>query len=265
MDTFDYYSAGVDTSPDHVLGVLLQSFNFASLDDARPTNGYERAKALTEGDRSVCTVQWGGNTGEAVQVKASGDSSPDVACVVRREFGDSHRVQRADVRGDYCEDDVWRVLTEWGIHIAKKHRCRTSTSGDWVQGVQGRTLYIGSRQSVAYLRIYEKGKQIGGDPDHVRVELECKPKGAIAGYVAAKLQPLEFWGASLWSQDFSELLLEQRMERIKLGTVWKPSDDERAFQHMLKQYGPVMARLAKLKGTATVLSDIGSAINSVGV
>jgi DNA relaxase NicK len=50
--------------------------------------------------------------------------------------------------------------------------------GDWVNDVQqGRTLYVGKRLSGKFLRIYEKGKQLGGGfsmlyPDWVRVELE---------------------------------------------------------------------------------------------
>lgn len=50
--------------------------------------------------------------------------------------------------------------------------------GDWVNDVEhGRTLYVGKRQSGKLLRIYEKGKQLGGGfstlyPNWVRVELE---------------------------------------------------------------------------------------------
>ena len=61
--------------------------------------------------------------------------------------------------------------------LQKPKTLKTSTVGDWVQGVGGRTLYVGSR-SAFMVRLYEKYKQKGIDTageETIRLELEIKP------------------------------------------------------------------------------------------
>jgi hypothetical protein len=75
-------------------------------------------------------------------------------------------------------------------------RPKIDQRGDWESPERGRTLYIGSRQSVL-LRIYEKGKQlryVKGVPDAslnlTRIEVEAHPQDA-ASFVAHNWTPIE--------------------------------------------------------------------------
>jgi C4-dicarboxylate transporter len=46
------------------------------------------------------------------------------------------------------------------------------------------------------------------------------------------------------------------MERIRLWNVKKVSDDDMAFQYMLKQYGGLLARQIAANGAAYVMAQI---------
>jgi Replication initiation factor len=75
-------------------------------------------------------------------------------------------------------------------------RPKIDQRGDWENPEKGRTLYIGSRQSIL-LRIYEKGKQLASvkgikdaSPHLVRIEVEAHPQDAAA-FIAHNWTPLE--------------------------------------------------------------------------
>lgn len=258
MSSFDYYQASVDASPEHVIPALLERYPHASVDYDRPTNGYERAAVIHRGDIKLCRMQWGGNTGDMTQIRGTGENAPECAAAIR-ELWPVHRLQRADVAEDYSEPGLWEVMSGYGLHVAERFSLKIDQRGDWERNdamSKGRTLYVGSRQSLAYLRIYEKGKEravrSGGgitDPDHVRAEAEIKPQNKDQGYRLATLQPRDFWRCSPWLNQYSTILFQEDMERIRLHTVKKVSDDEMAFRFMLKQYGGVMARLAMANGS----------------
>lgn len=61
---------------------------------------------------------------------------------------------------------------------------QTHVAGDWLAKQKGRTLYVGSRESGKLTRVYEKGKQLGGDAEQfftnwTRIEVEFRNKGRI--------------------------------------------------------------------------------------
>lgn len=266
MSSFDYYQASVDASPEHVIPALHEMFPYSSVDSERATNGYERACVIHRGDSKLVRVQWGGNTGDMTQIRGTGEHAPACASAIRSIWPE-HRLQRADVCEDYSEEGVWETMSDYGLYLADQFALKIDQRGDWQRDDKmgkGRTLYIGSRQSLAYLRIYEKGKEkavrSGGDctdPHHVRAEAEIKPQNKVQGFALAKLEPRDYWRCSPWLNQYSTILFRQNMERIRLHTVKKVSNDEMALRFMLKQYGGVMARLAMenssewLSGTIT--------------
>lgn len=265
MSSFDYYQASVNASPEHVIPALLEQYPHASVDSEKATNGYERAFVVHRGDHKLCRIQWGGNTGEMTQVRGTGEDAPECARAIRLLWPE-HRLQRADVAEDYSEPGVWETMTEYGLYLADQFALKIDQRGDWsrndIMG-KGRTLYVGSRQSLAFLRVYEKGKEkavrSGGeitDPDHVRAEAEIKPQNKVQGYALAKLEPKDYWRCSPWLNQYSTILFRQNMERIRLWTVTKTSDDDMAFAYMLKQYGAVIARQIAANGEGYVMGLI---------
>lgn len=265
MSAFDYYQASVNASPDYVIPAVLERYSMASVDHEKATNGYERACVIHRGDNKLCRIQWGGNTGDMVQVRGTGENAPMCAEVVRDLFP-SHRLQRADVAEDYSEEGVWETMTEYGLYLADQFSLKVDQRGDWarndIQG-KGRTLYVGSRQSLGFLRVYEKGKEravrSGGecvDPNHVRAEAEIKPQNKAQGFALAQLEPRDYWRCTPFLNQYSTILFRQQMERIRLWTVTKKTDDDMAFDYMLKQYKGVIARQMAANGVDYVVNKI---------
>lgn len=258
MSFFDYYQGSVNATPDSVIPAFVERFDFSAVDSAKATNGYERACLIHRGDNKLVTIQWGGNTGDMTQIKGTGQNAAQVAEIIR-ELYPHHRLQRADVAEDYSEPDIFKTLTDHAIYLAEHYKLKLDQRGDWVRGDpmgKGRTLYVGSRQSPAFLRLYEKGKEKAvrsgsecADPDHSRAEIEIKPQNKQQGFALSRLEPRDYWRVTPFLNEYSKILFTTDMERIRLHNVTKLSDDERAFQMMLKQYGNVMARLTMSNGS----------------
>jgi DNA relaxase NicK len=240
---FDWYSASLDDPAQGVVQALLDNFQAASYRPARARNGYTDAAELTFGDTLFASVQWGGNPG--TYVSSTGSNAPAFAAFLRSLYP-VHRVSRADIAIDYDGPGTFDYLDAKLREHAKEYNLRTSLSGDWIDGQHGRTLYLGSRSSPTFLRLYEKGKQLQLDdrPDWTRLELEVKPSNPLSKLHLASAKPAAFFGASKWSAKLATLLGSTPPERVFAGSVRVPSDDERAFLFMLKQYGPLLERLA---------------------
>ena len=54
----------------------------------------------------------------------------------------------------------------------------------------------------------------------------------------------EFWGAAKWTQELVRQVLDMDVRRVEVGSVWRPADDDRAYRHMVSQYGAMLSRLA---------------------
>lgn len=108
-----------------------------------------------------------------------------------RQWGEGHGAWIT--RSDLAHDDhhgafvtIERAV-EWYLSGGFTHSGRTpqtSVDGDWLGKVKGRTLYIGTREGGKLTRIYEKGRQLGGDairyfPNWTRIELELHNKGRV--------------------------------------------------------------------------------------
>lgn len=246
---FDYYTASIEAKPDWVLDHLAGSFECSDVTPTTPKNGYERAYNVVRGDSVLARVQWGGSSvGKRVWASASGDRAPAFAAVVRDEFR-GHNLLRADVAIDYCEPGAWDSLYALGLETADKFGLKVKHVGDYHREQDGRTLYIGSRTSAAMNRIYEKGKQTGGDPDHVRAELELKPQNAKAKQVYAYASPEQMWMATRWTQHVLKVLTgADGMQPAPPGTIRQLTDDERALEFMAKQYGNILRRKLEVLG-----------------
>ncbi|OYY72728.1 MAG: hypothetical protein B7Y40_10905, partial [Gammaproteobacteria bacterium 28-57-27] len=120
---------------------------------------------------------------------------------------------------------------------------------------KARTLYLGSRKSTVQLVIYEKGYEAGGDLNWVRMEVRVFPKGRQKGELVAMWTPKDAFGASRWLCEALEGLGWSSLTPKSIGTVWKPSDDQRARRTMLKQYGAVIRRWADEIGGYESLGD----------
>jgi len=253
---FDWYQAGVVDSPDYILQHLQGAFDLADIEEAKPRNGYTRAARIARGPTTLCEALWGGNTGDRVLVLGTGAHAAPVASLVRSEWPDHHLV-RADVAEDYDEPEAFDILSGMLLNVADQHRLKVTHYGDWHRCENGRTLYVGSRQSPVMARLYEKGleQRVKGyspeaSADWVRFEVEVKPKRNDARKRLAALEPDDYMACSPWTRDVARVLFESSLEAITgLGTIKRMTDDERALSALVKQYGGLLDRLKTGEGS----------------
>lgn len=122
--------------------------------------------------------------------------------------------------------------------------------GDWVNkdDQKGRTLYIGKKQSGKLLRIYEKGKQLGGTfstlySDWVRVELELSNKGRTIPYSVLSLAGQYLAGA------YPALsFLYEIQSKVKTNKKISHLDLDRSLKIVRHQFGAYIFAFNELYG-----------------
>jgi DNA relaxase NicK len=249
---FDCYSATFPVRPELLVQGISGAFPRACIRVERGKSQlrYEKADFLFDGlDELVCGVHHGGSNGPP-HVRVQGFYSPDVATVLRGLWPD-HSVSRADVALDFDSPGTWDTLARVCDRVAREYGLKWQTVGDFREDrdqLSGRTIYVGSRQSPVFIRLYEKGKKAlselrVGDPspslDWCRLELEIKPKRRPIKSAASKWQPQQFWGLSKWSKKMLHSACGVEVERIMM-TARKETDARRAVKHMAVQYRPAM-------------------------
>jgi hypothetical protein len=254
---FDWYGASVDAGVDETLAEVVGAFDMSSPFPARGMWGYERAVTVKRGDTVLATVMWdnrGDSSGESCYVQGTGRHAASVADLVRK-WKPLHRVARADVAEDYAGEGAWDRLSGLSLKVADEFHIDVEHAGDHHRAVKGRSIYVGGRTSVVREICYEKGKQIGGDPNHVRVEVRVRPQGRDAKYRAGQLMPLEYYGASRWSKQLGVYLGQPEVARMSLGTVYRDEDVERSRKALLRQYGPILRGIRDEQGSWGAVGD----------
>ena len=260
---FDWYGASVDAGIDETAGEALGAFPGATLQQGKGRHGFARAVKVERDGSVLAEVLWhnlGRPSDQACYVVGTGQNSPAVAGWLRR-WKPLHRVSRVDVAEDYTGEGTWERLSTLCLEVADKHGIDVEHAGDHHRAVKGRTFYLGGRSSVVREVCYEKGKQIGGDPNHVRMELRVRPGSREAKYQAAQLGASELYGAARWSMELAAHLGHPDIVKRSLGTVYREEDDERAMNWLMKQYAPTLRAKRNELGCWAALGDyIGSKI-----
>lgn len=244
---FDAFVFRVDSDPTEILQ-HIESLEF-SLVPATALYGYRYCYKLELGGSSHGIVQYGGDSvGTGVYVQVMGSHSGRV-----RDFflslGLSCHLLRADVALDFNGSKYFKEISTDLVTLAKSKGLKTSTVGDWVQGVGGRTLYVGSRSSAFMIRLYEKYKQKGINTDGeetIRLEMEIKP------YKHARLESFSLTALQLVSSSAIYSPIYQKYlkltEGITMNNIRKDTDHERALAHMILQYQNTIKKQLTLDG-----------------
>lgn len=172
-------------------------------------HGYRHGLLAKLDDQDLVRILWGGSSGAVLHCEAKGFWTPQWAEFVRSGWPEAHYLTRADVCIDLEEPGAFDKCLEAALDVMRQHNLRESLFGDWNKQEKGRTYALGSRSSLAYLRIYEKGKKDDRSrPDWVRVELEVKPNARMRNIrqKLASMEPTELWGISAWTQDLFQRL-----------------------------------------------------------
>lgn len=236
MARWDWYEATVhDACPSHIVALLQDQHPDSDIGPGRPKHGYLRSAAIVRGDTTLAEVWWDGNPG--VHVYGTAEHSPAVQAALRAGQL-PHKVTRCDSCVDWREVGLFDRLSSAFMAYASENRITISQVGDWYQG-KARTLYLGSKRSPVMLRLYEKGHQMGTDPSWVRLEVVVRPKGSKREVVST-WEPSQAFGASRWLVELLQLIGWDDLEPQSVGTVWRPSDTQRARSALVKQYGAIL-------------------------
>lgn len=238
MASFDQYNATFhEIDPTDVMRVIQQVYPFAVIRPDRAKHGYQVGYVFTQGTESLARVWWQGNPG--IHAICHSHHANRLAPALRT-LG-PHQLTRGDVCEDFNEAGGFDFVAGVAMDYASTHGLVINQQGDWVRG-QARTLYVGSRKSPVMLRLYEKGWLEGADPNWFRLEVEVKPHGSANRYKAATWNPGQFFAASEWLVGLLECLGWDHLVKQSIGTVYRPSDEERARRALAKQYGRIISQ-----------------------
>lgn len=244
---FDAFVFRVDADPFEVLQ-HIESLEF-SLVQAVPKYGYRYCYNLELGGISHGIVQYGGDSvGTGVYVSILGASSGRVRdYFLTLDF--PCYLLRADIALDFNGSKYFKKISKDLVVLAKQKGLKTSTVGDWVQGIGGRTLYVGSRSSTFMIRLYEKYKQKGIDTEGeetIRLEMEIKPykHARLESFTLTALQLVS--SSSIYSPIYQKYL--KLTEGISMSLIRKDTDHEKALAHMIKQYQNTLKKQLAIDG-----------------
>lgn len=224
-------------------------------------NGYAIKFHLVRDDQVIAwaLTEGSGDAAGTHQIEAKGGLSVEVKNALDAVFGpDGYASARRDTCLDVLDDDdlsTFKALDELAQDIAKGRRVQYNRQGQGWLGVPGETMtfYLGARTSPVMIRVYTRGLKTlkeGGqdDPRRIRVEVEVKPGKRAGKDELSRLTDAQLFGCSGWSREFmrrADLLL---VERVRVGTVWQPSDQDRVVFAMLRQYGKVLRGVLEKRG-----------------
>jgi hypothetical protein len=281
---FDYYTATIDAPPQTVLDTLKQlGHEFQDATALARSYRYQQGfKILHDRRGAVATVCMGGN-GSRTLAFASGENTDQFVDLVRSEWTDNHFVTRADAAQDFIEPKSYNKLQKVCKSIAKANRLQFPAVSDELNPTAGRTQYIGSPKSNFRARLYEKGfEQLArmkwhpssiqfqtpdglyvAPDDWVRLELQVRPQGDDAKFLASHSAPEQFWGFSHWTHELASKAMALELERITLRQHKHLANDEK-LRWMCKMYGNALINLHQDVGDwAAVGLTIGEMLQEV--
>jgi len=138
----------------------------------KPRNGY--SLVVSAADRpGLCVMASEPNSPMGVHISWGGSALREVEprSILRQALAADATIRRIDIAIDIPsaapDEDLYNALALGSaITQARSHQLVTSNTG-W-------TIYVGSRTSEKFLRIYDKQAEAGLDHPLTRVELECK-------------------------------------------------------------------------------------------
>lgn len=254
---FDAYCATVRANPLMVIDYLEQGLMDAGFEPSRkdgpPVRFYGSNLLLVDqqGQR-LLSMRHGGRNGFPF-VEAKGPVSPAVAEVLRSHFP-HHAPSRIDSAHDLRGPGVFAQLHALALQFQRRGVRLDYAGAGPENDDRGTTIYLGSRKSEAFLRIYQKGLKHAeemGIPPHaipdalrhwVRVELEFKPGKRPAKERAKSLSPASLWGCSPWIREFATEALSIDAERVQMHER-RESNHDRALRWMCTQYREPLEKL----------------------
>lgn len=236
--------------------------------DPKGRNGYVHHFKLRRDDQIICSALTEG-TGDAAgshQIEAQGHYAAEVKEALDK-IGGAYACARRDTCFDFLDDESYTMFHQ--LAEIGRQMCREGWMGydqvgkGWLVPGETMTFYLGSRHSVAFMRVYLRGLKTikeGGsdDPRRVRVEIEVKPSKKQGKEVLTMLDDHALFGCAKWSKEFMRRAGIEGIDRVKVGAIWKPTDEDKAIHHLMTQYGGLLRELLGRhgpEGLARIITD----------
>jgi hypothetical protein len=265
----DWYQGTIQSSAEHVTGELLHAYGlFSELAPYKAQHNYYHGAELRVRGEPQLHIFHGGNGG-GTHFRASGYEARQAHSLITRLFPNNLKISRIDDAIDYIADDAWDSLYRIVMPLIEKHGLTYECVGDWIKGENGRTLYIGSRNSERRICMYEKGKEQrqkktnpDADPNWVRLELRTQPHKRNKKAVA-QLSPPELWASARWTHDLAQRLGNSELERTHLTAKTASQNPE---YWLIRNYGNLLAtKLGHLGSPEALGREIASLLAKHGI
>lgn len=269
MARFDWYQATIPAPTDDVLEAMLGLAVAPALRHERGVHGYAHRTVLADAGGPVAAL-WHGGSHDYPHAVVSGDGTPAAVELIRATFPD-HAVTRADACEDFDDADAFDRIVPVMLATARDRGVKVDTRGDHLLTREGRTVYLGAASSACRQRLYDKAAELrarfAADPVRLaavpvhltRLEAQVRPQSKPVRQAFAHVEPLAVMGSSAWLCDVWRGVTGMGLQPLKVGSVWRQADDERAWSFLLAQYGALLKRRQLEHGSwACVGEQIGS-------
>lgn len=249
-------------------GMTVQGFiDFLGKLFGRPTGGQERGGLLGFAHRVAIRVYVDGAISEVGSIAYGGDAQrgrwllqltgrgcglvTDWSALQDLLEGLNATLTRLDLAadfmtGEYTLEDAVSMHRDGGFTTTGRPPS-TALAGDWLDGVRGRTLYVGRASNGKMLRVYEKGKELGdfGSP-WVRFEVQLGNRDRVIPLDALTECESIFAGA----YPALAQMVEQAAERIPTTQTEGETTLAHLLHHAKRCYGKLINTLLSVSGVS---------------
>lgn len=268
---WDYASVvvwGIDeTGPDGVdiytreVAEIAQQLG-AEIEPMTPLNGYQEGYQLTRKGELLLQCLTGGTGSACGSSQFIAASTASECYPLLQSRYPRHGVSRLDAAEDYKGEGVYEKLEAMLTRVCGERNVAMSPYGEGHirpdgtrDSTKGRSWYCGSKASPFRIILYEKGLQqiakgIPADPTWTRLEVRIMPSSKNKGKVGQlRLQPADLFSMSRWGMDVASALGIEDIERIQIGSIWRPDEQEQMALKIVRMFD---------RGMDTLLEQAGS-------
>lgn len=265
---FDYYKITFDEVwVEPIMTVLTPLFPEYDWIKKRGRNNYINAYELAVSDNLLAArLDFGGSAqNNTAQLEVKGYISQQVKDIMDKVFKDIPHIKPRPKRFDAClnweEENLFDTIYPAMIEYAKQKDLFFEPYGNGWEGKgkrlnKGRSLYVGYRGTdwTLYVILYEKGKQMGLNPDWIRFEVRFRPPSENAEYWKSPTPQMLFH--IQWVQELMEWLTIPMGGRLPIGHVKKPSSLHSKQASLVRQYGNTLREMALNAGSKEAFADV---------
>lgn len=237
----DYFTFKADGLKPDDLSLIFYEHGYSS-GEQKPLFGYKFARAIYKKDEKIGLYLWGNDNDYEIYISVTGFAADAFYSFAKYRLAEHiTQINRIDLAFDFADYSFFEFMQNKLLALAIKQNKKVSCFGDWHKEHKGRTFYFGSRQSLVYVRLYEKHDQLKIDNPLVRLEFEIKPQKKHEKIKLATINKYEMLDLKA-VKDVLHLITRPRLQKL---TLYKKQTikHEETLMHLKKQYSKTFDRL----------------------